>query len=222
MIRIAAVLTLLVGALVSALLFIRVPHTDVNLDLVVSEVRFELSKAQALSEGINAHAVGASGLVNARLPAELRAAASHPVDGQSSLLLSATEPGTVTLATLIAPVGTQVNVRSNDLPRQFRLSLEHFEQEVRAGSREMPQPVKDLLDAYRSITDRRLVECYHDALQAREQALQMFSFGYLGLEARGLVERLYWAICLKIRDMCRRLPAVPEELEGLETMLSDI
>jgi arginine decarboxylase len=99
---------------------------------------------------------------------------------------------------------------------------DQIEQEVRAGTREMPQPVKDLLDAYRSITDRRLVECYHDALQAREQALQMFSFGYLGLEARGLVERLYWAICLKIRDMCRRLPAVPEELEGLETMLSDI
>jgi arginine decarboxylase len=99
---------------------------------------------------------------------------------------------------------------------------DQVEQEVRDGTREVPQPVKDLLDAYRSISDRRLVECYHDALQAREQALQMFSFGYLGLEARGLVERLYWATCLKIRDMCRRLPAVPEELEGLETMLSDI
>ena len=40
----------------------------------------------------------------------------------------------------------------------------------------------DLLDAYRSIIERRLVECYHDALQAREQALQMFNLGYLGLE----------------------------------------
>ncbi len=85
-----------------------------------------------------------------------------------------------------------------------------------------PQPVRDLLDAYRSITERRLVECYHDALQAREQALQMFNLGYLSLAHRGLVERLYWATCARIRDWCRRLDAVPEELEGLEAALSDI
>jgi hypothetical protein len=50
----------------------------------------------------------------------------------------------------------------------------------------------------------------------------MFNLGYLNLEARGLVERLYWATCAKIRDFCRRLDAVPEELEGLESILSDI
>ena len=103
---------------------------------------------------------------------------------------------------------------------RFRIS-DADEQQVR-NTDDMPQPVKDLLEAYRSVTERRLVECYHDALQAREQALQMFSVGYLGLEARGLVERLYWATCSKIRDLCRRLPAVPEELEDLETILSDI
>ena len=90
------------------------------------------------------------------------------------------------------------------------------------GNRELPQPVRDLLDAYRSITERRLVECWHDAVQAREQALQMFNLGYLNLEARGLVERLYWATCAKIRDLCRRREVVPEELEGLEAILSDI
>jgi arginine decarboxylase len=94
-------------------------------------------------------------------------------------------------------------------------------QQVR-GASEMPQPVRDLLDAYHSVSERRLVECYHDAVQARDQALQMFSVGYLGLAARGLVERLYWATCARIRDLCRKLPSVPEELEGLETVLSDI
>jgi arginine decarboxylase len=108
---------------------------------------------------------------------------------------------------------------SSQLDR-FRVS-EADAQQVR-GAREMPQPVRDLLDAYHSVSERRLVECYHDALQARDQALQMFSVGYLSLAARGLVERLYWATCARIRDLCRRLPAVPEELEGLETVLSDI
>jgi arginine decarboxylase len=103
-----------------------------------------------------------------------------------------------------------------------RLALS--EQEVgaiKAGA-DLPQPVRDLLDAFRSITERRLVECYHDALQAREQALQTFNLGYLSLAHRGLVERLYWAICAKIRDCCRRLERVPEELVGLESGLSDI
>jgi arginine decarboxylase len=90
------------------------------------------------------------------------------------------------------------------------------------AAHEIPQPVRDLFDAYRSISERRLVECWHDALQAREQALQMFNLGYLSLEFRGLAERLYWATCARIRDLCRKLERVPEELEDLETILSDI
>jgi arginine decarboxylase len=90
------------------------------------------------------------------------------------------------------------------------------------GHQELPQPVRDLFDSYRSVNERRLVECYHDAMQAREQALQMFNWGYMSLEFRGLAERLYWATCTKIRDHCRKLNRVPEELEGLEDLLSDI
>jgi len=85
-----------------------------------------------------------------------------------------------------------------------------------------PQPVRDLFDAWRSIDERRLVECYHDAQTARDQALQMFNLGLLSLEHRGLVERLYWATCARIRDCCRKLSQTPEELEGLEDVLSDI
>jgi arginine decarboxylase len=90
-----------------------------------------------------------------------------------------------------------------------------------SGSEELPQPVLDLFEAYRSVSGRRLVECYHDALQAREQVLQMFNLGLLSLEFRGLAERLYWATCAKIRDFCRKLESAPEELEGLELILSD-
>jgi len=90
------------------------------------------------------------------------------------------------------------------------------------GEEELPQPVQDLFEAYRSVSDRRLVECYHDALTAREQALQMFNLGLLSLEFRGLAERLYWATCARIRDACRKLERQPEELEDLEAILSDI
>lgn len=85
----------------------------------------------------------------------------------------------------------------------------------------LPQCLLDLRDAYASVTEQRLVECYHDAVQAREDALQMFKLGYLNLQHRGLAERWYWATCTKIRNLCRSLSRVPEELTELEAMLSD-
>ncbi len=90
------------------------------------------------------------------------------------------------------------------------------------GDRELPQPVRDLFDCHRLVNERRLVECYHDALQAREQVLQLFNLGYLNLEFRGLAERLFWTTCARIREYCRKLDRVPEELDNLEEMLSDI
>ena len=96
-----------------------------------------------------------------------------------------------------------------------------YEAEDYSGNEELPQPVQDLFEAYRAVSERRLVECYHDALTAREQVLQMFNLGLLSLEFRGLAERLYWATCAKIRDQCRKLERLPEELDDLESILSD-
>jgi arginine decarboxylase len=112
------------------------------------------------------------------------------------------------------------NVLGSSALDQFRVTPQlETDGEERPDS---PQPIRDLYDAYQSVTERRLVECWHDALRAREQALQMFNLGYLTLEFRGLAERLYWATCARIRDLSRRLDAIPEELEDLETILSDI
>jgi arginine decarboxylase len=89
------------------------------------------------------------------------------------------------------------------------------------GDQELPAPVKDLAVAYRSVSERRLVECYHDALTAREQVLQMFNIGLLSLEFRAMAERLYWGTLARIRDACRKLERMPEELADLEVILSD-
>jgi arginine decarboxylase len=90
-----------------------------------------------------------------------------------------------------------------------------------AAEQDLPQPLRDLWQAHESVSQRRLVECWHDAQEARDQALQMFSLGYLSLEMRGLAERLYWATCVKVRDQAARLGRVPEELEHLDTVLTD-
>jgi arginine decarboxylase len=103
-----------------------------------------------------------------------------------------------------------------------RLDLFRVPERAAADDGGLPQPIADLFDAHATVSERRLVECWHDAQQAREQAQQMFNLGYLTIEMRSLAERLYWATCAKVRDLTRKLGRVPEELEGLEAVLSDI
>ncbi len=79
----------------------------------------------------------------------------------------------------------------------------------------------DLYETHRSITKKNLLEAYHDAQQALDTALNLFSAGYLSLEQRSLAENFYWAICRKILKLASELDYFPEELEGLDAMLSD-
>jgi arginine decarboxylase len=87
---------------------------------------------------------------------------------------------------------------------------------------EVPRPVTDLWELLGSIGPRRLVEQYHDALEAREEAMRLFSVGYLPLQHRALVDQLFWAICAKVRDVAHGLgDRMPEELADLDSTLSD-
>jgi arginine decarboxylase len=83
------------------------------------------------------------------------------------------------------------------------------------------QPLIDLQETFRSVNSRNLLEAYHDSQQALDSALNLFSLGYLPLDQRCLAENLFWAICRKIQKMAGELDFFPEELEGLDAMLSD-
>ncbi len=83
------------------------------------------------------------------------------------------------------------------------------------------QPLIDLQETNRSMSAKNLLESYHDAQQALDQALNLFSLGYLSLEQRCIAENLYWAILRKIQKQARELDYFPEELEGIDAMLSD-
>ncbi|MEX2139842.1 MAG: biosynthetic arginine decarboxylase, partial [Pirellulales bacterium] len=86
---------------------------------------------------------------------------------------------------------------------------------------DVEQPVSDLMEAYQNVTVRNLLESYHDAQQALDMAMNLFSGGYLPIEQRSMVENLFWAICHKIRKLAKQLEFMPEELEGLDSLLSD-
>jgi arginine decarboxylase len=83
------------------------------------------------------------------------------------------------------------------------------------------QPLHDLVDTYKGVTARNVLESFHDAQQAMDVAMTLFSTGYLSLDQRARAENLFWAICRKIKRLTEQLDYVPEELEGLDTLLSD-
>jgi arginine decarboxylase len=88
-------------------------------------------------------------------------------------------------------------------------------------SQDAEQPLIDLQETYRSLSKRNLLESFHDSQQALDQALNLFSLGYLPLEQRCTAETLYWSICRRIKRLAAELEFFPEELEGLDALLSD-
>ncbi|MDP1569712.1 MAG: biosynthetic arginine decarboxylase [Vicinamibacterales bacterium] len=83
------------------------------------------------------------------------------------------------------------------------------------------QPLVDLIETHRGVNKRNALESYHDAQQALDMALNLFSGGYLSLEQRAHAENLYWAICEKIQTLLPQMEEVPEDLQNLEETLSD-
>jgi len=86
---------------------------------------------------------------------------------------------------------------------------------------EWEQPLIDLVETYNTVSARNALEAFHDAQQALDMALSLFSGGYLPLEQRSLAENLFWAICAKLRKISQTLAEIPEDLQTLDEQLSD-
>ena len=86
---------------------------------------------------------------------------------------------------------------------------------------EAEQPVVDLLETYQNLSARNALEGFHDAQQALDMALSLFSGGYLPLEQRCQAENLYWAILVKLKKIVAQLEDVPEDLQGLDDVMAD-
>ncbi|MCC8109028.1 MAG: biosynthetic arginine decarboxylase, partial [Planctomycetes bacterium] len=84
-----------------------------------------------------------------------------------------------------------------------------------------PNPVlKDIHDVVENISAKNYQESYHDAIQARQDALTLFNHGNLTLEERAGVETRFRLACQKILQLVRKLDYVPDDLAGLESMLA--
>ncbi len=81
--------------------------------------------------------------------------------------------------------------------------------------------VRDIYNLWHNINQPRLLETWHDALQIREEALDLFSLGLLDLRMRAQVERLFWTIAREVYKKATAMKHAPEELKSVAKMLPD-
>ena len=86
---------------------------------------------------------------------------------------------------------------------------------------DMEQPVVDLIETYNSLSAENALEAFHDAQQALDMSLSLFTGGYLPLEQRSMAENLFWAICTKIQKLLPTMNEVPEDLQSFDEQLAD-
>lgn len=81
--------------------------------------------------------------------------------------------------------------------------------------------VKELYYAWEQLNQPRMYETWHDALQIREEALDLFSLGMLDLKTRAQIEKLFWSVAREINQMSSKMRHISDELVSLPKLLSD-
>ncbi len=81
--------------------------------------------------------------------------------------------------------------------------------------------VKELLDIQRNLAKLNKLEAYHDALERKEDAYNMFTLGMLDLADKAKIENLYWEISQEVVQSFRGQAYIPEEIRKLEDSLGD-
>lgn len=81
--------------------------------------------------------------------------------------------------------------------------------------------VKELLDIRKNLAKLNKLEAYHDALERKEDAHNMFTLGLMELPDKAKIENLYWEISQEVVLSFRGQAYIPEEIRKLEDSLGD-
>lgn len=81
--------------------------------------------------------------------------------------------------------------------------------------------IHELYNSWDELNKNSSLEIWHDALEIREEALNLFSLGLLDLESRAKVERLFWSIAREVNQIANKLKRIPEDFVQLPKLLAD-
>ncbi|MBX2994264.1 MAG: biosynthetic arginine decarboxylase [Bdellovibrionaceae bacterium] len=77
--------------------------------------------------------------------------------------------------------------------------------------------LQDLQYIYEKLNPSNINECFNDLQQSKQETLQLFTYGVLGLQQRAWAESMYFAIATKMIKLAKTL----EDGEGIVEQLSD-
>jgi arginine decarboxylase len=83
------------------------------------------------------------------------------------------------------------------------------------------QLVHNFAELCESASAKNFQECYHDAIQLREEAMVLFNLGQLGMKDRARVEEYFWRTCDRILRITHGLDYVPDDLAKLQRDMAD-
>lgn len=92
--------------------------------------------------------------------------------------------------------------------------------EFQFGDNEQPI-VRELLDIRKNLAKLNQLEAYHDSLERRDDAQQMFTLGMMDLPDKAKIENLYWEISGAVVESFKGQAYIPEEIRKLEDSLCD-
>ena len=80
---------------------------------------------------------------------------------------------------------------------------------------------RELYNIWDRLDQARIFESWHDALQIKEEALDLFSLGLLDLRTRAEIEKLFWSIAREVGEIAMSMKHAPEELRKIAKMIPD-
>lgn len=81
--------------------------------------------------------------------------------------------------------------------------------------------LRELYDIWDRLDMQRMYESWHDALQIREEALDLFSLGMLDLRTRSQIEKLFWSVAREVSEIAQNMKHPAEELRKIAKMIPD-
>lgn len=99
--------------------------------------------------------------------------------------------------------------------------LPYWSEENDVLGEEPHELAKELYTIWEKINPARVFEDWHDALQIREEALELFSLGLLDLSTRAKIEKLFWSVAREVNTITHSMKHPPEELRKVSRMLPE-
>ncbi|MGM9846713.1 MAG: biosynthetic arginine decarboxylase [Muribaculaceae bacterium] len=81
--------------------------------------------------------------------------------------------------------------------------------------------IRELYTIWDNLNQQNMFESWHDALQIREEALDLFSLGLLDIRSRALMEKLFWSVAREVGEIAASMKHPPEEMRKISKMIPD-